>query len=41
MGTAMGVLLAEGEGFEPPEALTSMVFKTTAIGRSAILPQEE
>ena len=40
MGTAMGVLLAEGEGFEPPEALTSMVFKTTAIGRSAIPPQE-
>ena len=31
--------LAEGEGFEPPEALTSMVFKTTAIGRSAIPPQ--
>ena len=31
--------LAEGEGFEPPEVLPSMVFKTTAIGRSAIPPQ--
>ena len=30
--------LAEGEGFEPPEAFTSTVFKTAAIDRSAILP---
>ena len=30
--------LAEGEGFEPPEAFTSTVFKTAAIGRSANLP---
>ena len=37
----MKCFVAEGEGFEPPEALTSMVFKTTAIGRSAILPQEQ
>lgn len=32
------LLLAEGEGFEPPEAFTSTVFKTAAIDRSAILP---
>ncbi len=32
--------LAEGEGFEPPEVLPSMVFKTTAIGRSAIPPHD-
>ena len=30
--------VAEGEGFEPPEAFTSTVFKTAAIDRSAILP---
>ena len=30
--------LAEGEGFEPPEAFTSTVFKTAAFDRSAILP---
>lgn len=30
--------MAEGEGFEPPEAFTSTVFKTAAIDRSAILP---
>ena len=35
------LLVAEGEGFEPPEVLPSMVFKTTAIGRSAIPPQNE
>ncbi len=29
---------AEGGGFEPPEAFTSMVFKTIAIVRSAIPP---
>ena len=32
------LLLAEGEGFEPPEACTSTVFKTAAFDRSAILP---
>ncbi len=30
--------IAEGEGFEPPEALTSTVFKTAAIDHSAIPP---
>ena len=30
--------VAEREGFEPPEACTSMVFKTTAFNRSAIAP---
>ena len=43
LGALWGFLrffLAEGEGFEPPEVLPSMVFKTTAIGRSAIPPQE-
>ncbi len=30
--------MAEREGFEPPEALASIVFKTTAIGHSAISP---
>ena len=30
--------LAEREGFEPPEAFTSTVFKTAAFDRSAILP---
>ena len=39
MGLVPILLLAEGEGFEPPEVLPSMVFKTTAIGRSAIPPQ--
>ena len=32
------LILAEGEGFEPPEAFTSTVFKTAAFDRSAILP---
>ena len=31
--------LAEREGFEPPEALTSTVFKTAAIDHSAISPE--
>lgn len=31
-------LLAEREGFEPPEARTSTVFKTAAIDHSAISP---
>ncbi len=30
--------LAESEGFEPPEALTSTVFKTAAIDHSANFP---
>lgn len=30
--------IAEGGGFEPPEARTSTVFKTVAIVRSAIPP---
>ena len=29
---------AEREGFEPPEAFTSTVFKTAAIDHSAISP---
>lgn len=33
------VLLAEGEGFEPPEAFTSTVFKTAAFDHSAISPK--
>ena len=28
--------MAQGEGFEPPEAFTSTVFKTAAIDHSAI-----
>ena len=30
--------IAEREGFEPPEARTSTVFKTAAIDHSAISP---
>ena len=30
--------MADGEGFEPPEALTSTVFKTAAIDHSATHP---
>ena len=30
------LLVAEGEGFEPPEVLPSMVFKTTVIDLSTI-----
>ena len=30
----------EEEGFEPPDALTSSVFKTDAFGHSATLPCE-
>jgi len=33
-----GVLLAEKEGFEPPDLLQSTVFKTAAFDRSAISP---
>ena len=31
--------MAEVEGFEPPDGLPSLVFKTSAFGRSAILPR--
>ncbi len=34
----MLLLLAEKEGFEPPEPFGSTVFKTAAIDRSAISP---
>ena len=30
--------LAEGEGFEPPVPLSTVVFKTTVIDHSTILP---
>ena len=33
--------MAEGQGFEPWEALTSLVFKTSALGRSATPPGGE
>ena len=33
--------LAEREGFEPPEARTSTVFKTAAFDRSAISPAQK
>ena len=36
--TWLGSLLAEREGFEPPEPLSSTVFKTAAIDHSAISP---
>ena len=32
------MLVAEREGFEPPEVLPSTVFKTAAIDHSAISP---
>lgn len=31
--------LAEVEGFEPPDSFLSLVFKTSAFGRSATLPR--
>ena len=34
-------LTAEREGFEPPEPLSSTVFKTAAIDHSAISPRVE
>ena len=34
-------LAAEREGFEPPEAFTSTVFKTAAFDRSAISPGQK
>jgi hypothetical protein len=33
--------VAEREGFEPPEAFTSTVFKTAAFDRSAISPAQK
>lgn len=35
-----GAALAEGEGFEPPDGFPPVVFKTTAIGRSATPPPD-
>ena len=32
-------MVAEGEGFEPPEVLPSLVFKTSAFVHSATPPQ--
>lgn len=34
-------LLAESEGFEPPEPHSSIVFKTTAIDHSANSPRQK
>jgi hypothetical protein len=34
------LLVAEGEGFEPPRAFTLTVFKTAAIVHSAIPPRD-
>ncbi len=34
-------LWAEREGFEPPDLLQSIVFKTTAIDHSAISPPQK
>ena len=34
------MLLAEREGFEPPDSCPSTVFKTAAFDRSAISPSE-
>lgn len=34
-------LSAEKEGFEPPEVLPSIVFKTTAIDHSATSPRQK
>ena len=34
------MLIAEREGFEPPEVLPSTVFKTAAIDHSAISPKK-
>ena len=35
------MIMAEREGFEPPEPFGSMVFKTTAIDHSAISPDSK
>lgn len=36
----MHVLLAEGEGFEPPVSCPTTVFKTAALNRSANPPRK-
>lgn len=33
--------LAEAGGFEPPDSFLSLVFKTSAFGRSATLPYDK
>ena len=38
LGVANPILVAEEEGFEPPDLLQSTVFKTAALNRSAIPP---
>ena len=35
------LILAEREGFEPPDLLQSTVFKTAAFDRSAISPRQK
>ena len=39
--TRSSLWLAEREGFEPPEPLSSTVFKTAAIDHSAISPSSQ
>ena len=41
MNTEINNILAENGGFEPPEACTSIDFKSTAIDHSANSPQNE
>jgi hypothetical protein len=41
MGNSLYNVLAEREGFEPPEVLPSTVFKTAAIDHSAISPLQK
>ena len=36
LGHALRGIIAEGEGFEPPDLLQSTVFKTAAFDHSAI-----
>lgn len=38
LSEALLLILAEREGFEPPEPLSSSVFKTGAIDHSATFP---
>ena len=40
IGVRTRLLLAEREGFEPPDSCPSTVFKTAAFDRSAISPSE-
>ena len=37
---ALETKMAEGEGFEPPEACTSTVFKTASLNHSDTPPQK-